>query len=314
MKSTLDQLREMTVVVADTGDLSTVKRYRPVDCTTNPSIVLSALKDPAQANLVEAELSKARKADMTLPEIAGTLTVAVGAELARLVPGRVSTEVEARLSFDRDASIARANEIVADYARRGVGPDRILIKLAATWEGISAAAILQSEGINCNLTLVFSMAQAEACAAANVFLISPFVGRITDWYKKKEGHSNYPVEKDPGVQSVRQIYDAYKSNGVRTMVMGASFRTTEQVKALSGCDNLTIAPSLLDKLDTDLAPLPRMLFPDQARGSLLRRLSEAEFRWEMNSEEMASEKLAEGIRNFDRDGKALESLVLTMWN
>ncbi|MFZ5964667.1 transaldolase [Thalassococcus sp. BH17M4-6] len=309
MTSVLDQLRDMTVVVADTGEVASVKRYKPVDCTTNPSLVLAALKDPASEDLIAQEIEKGRKAGLNPEDLTATLTVAVGAELTKLVPGRVSTEVDARLSFDTDASVARGREIIADYEKRGIGKERILIKLASTWEGIRAAEILQNDGIDCNLTLLFSMAQAVACADAKAFLISPFVGRITDWYKKAEGVEHYSPEEDPGVKSVRRIYDYYKSNDISTVVMGASFRNTDQIKALAGCDNLTIAPKLLDALDQEEADLPRALSPDMASGMAPVSMDEATFRWEMNADAMATEKLAEGIRNFDADHQKLIKLV-----
>ena len=309
MTSVLDQLREMTVVVADTGDVEAVKRYKPVDCTTNPSLVLGALKDPDAGELVTRELEAGRKAGKNAEDVTATLTVAVGAELTKLVPGRVSTEVDARLSFDTEASVNRARAIIADYADRGIGKDRILIKLASTWEDIRAAEILQGEGIDCNLTLLFSMAQAVACADAGAFLISPFVGRITDWYKKSEGRESYEPEDDPGVKSVRRIYDYYKSNGIKTVVMGASFRNAGQIKALAGCDNLTIAPKLLDELAREDADLPRVLSPDDATGMPRIDIDEPSFRWQMNADAMATEKLAEGIRNFDADHKALIAMV-----
>ncbi|NDR58450.1 MULTISPECIES: transaldolase [Aliiruegeria] len=309
MTNALDQLREMTVVVADTGDVAAVKAYGPVDCTTNPSIVLAALKDPASEELTVREIEAGKKAGKSAEEVAATLTVAVGAELTKLVPGRVSTEVDACLSFDTDASVARARAIIADYEARGIGRERILIKLASTWEGIRAAEILQKEGIDCNLTLLFSLAQAVACADAGAFLISPFVGRITDWYKKAEGRDSYLPDEDPGVLSVRKIYDYYKSNGIDTVVMGASFRSVDQIKALAGCDNLTIAPKLLDILAKDEADLPRVLSPETASGAAPIPMDEATFRWEMNADPMATEKLAEGIRNFDADHKKLIALV-----
>lgn len=309
MASVLDQLREMTVVVADTGDVEAVKRYKPVDCTTNPSLVLNALKDPGSEALVAREIEAGKKAGLSAEALTATLTVAVGAELTRIVPGRVSTEVDACLSFDTSASVARAREIVADYANRGIGRERILIKLAATWEGIRAAEILQAEGIDCNLTLLFSITQAVACADAGAFLISPFVGRITDWYKTAEGVEGYAPDDDPGVKSVRQIYDYYKSNGVPTVVMGASFRNTAQIKALAGCDNLTIAPKLLEELAGDESDLPRRLAPDAVGNVPLASVNEASFRWEMNANAMATEKLAEGIRNFDRDHATLIGIV-----
>ncbi|RCW80486.1 transaldolase [Paracoccus lutimaris] len=309
MTSVLDQLREMTVVVADTGEVAAVKKYKPIDCTTNPSLVLAALKDPASEALIAREIEAGRKAGRSAEDVTGTLTVAVGAALTELVPGRVSTEVDACLSFDTAASVDRARAIVADYAARGIGKDRILIKLASTWEGIRAAEILQKEGVDCNLTLLFSMTQAVACADAGAFLISPFVGRITDWYKKAEGRDSYAPDEDPGVLSVRRIYDYYKSNGIKTVVMGASFRNTDQIKALAGCDNLTISPKLLDDLGNDTATLPRALSPESASGMAKVSMDEATFRWQMNADAMATEKLAEGIRNFDADHQMLIKLV-----
>lgn len=309
MKSVLDQLREMTVVVADTGEVEAVKKYKPVDCTTNPSLVLKAMKDPASEELVEREIEAGKAGGHSPEHVTEVLTVAIGAELTGLVPGRVSTEVDACLSFDTDASVARGRAIIAEYASRGVGKEKILIKLASTWEGIRAAEVLQGEGIDCNLTLLFSMAQAIACADANSFLISPFVGRITDWYKKAEGRDSYAPDEDPGVKSVRKIYDYYKSNGISTVVMGASFRNSDQIKALAGCDNLTIAPSLLDEMGNDNSTLKRVLSPDQASGVAPVSMDEATFRWDMNADAMATEKLAEGIRNFDADHKKLIGLI-----
>lgn len=309
MTNVLDQLRSMTTVVADTGEVAAVKAYEPVDCTTNPSLVLKALEDPASEALVAREIEAGKAAGLDAEGVTEVLTVAIGAELTALVPGRVSTEVDACLSFDTDRSVERARAIVAEYAKRGVDKSKILIKLAATWEGIRAAEILQSEGIDCNLTLLFSMAQAVACADANAFLISPFVGRITDWYKKAEGRDRYAPDEDPGVKSVRSIYDYYKSNGIDTVVMGASFRNTDQIKALAGCDNLTIAPALLDALANDNDDLPRALSPDRASGVARIEMNEALFRWQMNADAMATEKLAEGIRNFDADHQKLIGLI-----
>ncbi len=309
MTNALDQLRGMTVVVADTGEVEAVKTYKPVDCTTNPSLVLGALKDPASGALIAREIKAGQDAGLSAEGVTDVLTVAIGAELTALVPGRVSTEVDACLSFDTAASIARAQDIIAEYARRGIGKERILIKLAATWEGIRAAEALQKEGIDCNVTLIFSLAQAIASADADAFLISPFVGRITDWYKKAEGRDSYEPDEDPGVKSVREIYDYYKSNGIDTVVMGASFRNSGQIKALAGCDNLTIAPKLLDELENDTADLPRLLSPENASGRAPITMDEATFRWEMNADPMATEKLAEGIRNFDADHKKLITLV-----
>jgi transaldolase len=307
MPSKLDQLRTMSAVVADTGDIEAVRRFKPQDCTTNPSIVLGALSSPAFAEAVAQALDKGRKAGHDAAGIGGDLTVAVGAELTKLVPGRVSTEVDARLSFDVDASLARARDIVEAYDRLGIGRDRILIKLASTWEGIRAAETLQREGIDCNLTLLFGMAQAKACADAGVFLISPFVGRITDWHKARTGET-YAPEADPGVQSVRRIYAHYKEHGVETVVMGASFRSTGQIEALAGCDRLTIAPPLLGELAKDEGELTRALVAGTA-GKRGEAIAEPEFRWEMNEDEMASDKLAEGIRKFHADAVKLEKML-----
>lgn len=309
MTSVLDQLKTMTKIVADTGEIAAVQRLKPIDCTTNPSLVLAALKDPATQELVSRELDACRAKGMDPSAAAATLTVAIGTELTQLVPGRVSTEVDACLSFQTEASVRRAYEIIEDYAARGVDKDRVLIKIASTWEGIRAAEILQRDGIDCNLTLLFSMSQAVACADAGVFLISPFVGRITDWYKKAEGVDNYAPEADPGVKSVRRIYDYYKSNGVATVVMGASFRNTDQIKALAGCDNLTISPKLLDELAQDNAVLPRALSEETATGMQKAHFDEPSFRWEMNADAMATEKLAEGIRNFDADHQKLITML-----
>ncbi|TVR48037.1 MAG: transaldolase, partial [Rhodobacteraceae bacterium] len=237
------------------------------------------------------------------------MTVAIGAELSRFVPGRVSTEVDARLSFDTKASVARARQIISDYETRGIGHDRILIKLAATWEGIRAAEILQRDGIDCNLTLVFSLAQAVACADAGAYLISPFVGRITDWHKMAERVDSFPPDSDPGVASVRRIYDYFKANGIHTIVMGASFRSAAQVRALAGCDNLTISPKLLNELAKGTGTLPRVLSPDSVQPVDPVVLDEVAFRWEMNSDAMATEMLAEGIRNFDADHQRMIKII-----
>jgi len=307
MTSKLEQLRQMSTVVADTGDIDAVRQFKPEDCTTNPSIVLAALGSPAFADVVAKALDEGRRAGHGASELAGDLTVAVGAELARIVPGRVSTEVDARLSFDIDASIRRARAIIETYDRLGIGRERILVKLASTWEGVRAAETLQKEGIDCNMTLLFSLAQAKACADAGVFLISPFVGRITDWHKAKTGKA-YEPEEDPGVLSVRRIYAYYKEHGIPTVVMGASFRSPEQIEALAGCDRLTIAPALLEKLAEAEGPLERRLIPTEGTATP-ERLSEAEFRWEMNEDEMASDKLAEGIRKFHADAVKLEKLL-----
>ncbi|MEM8571046.1 MAG: transaldolase [Pseudomonadota bacterium] len=305
MPSALEQLQEMSVIVADTGDAAEIAKHKPVDCTTNPSLVLAALQSPATADLIETEVATAKAKALTAGALCDTLTIAIGANLASLVPGRVSTEVDARFSFDVEASIRRAHDIIEDYNRRGVAKDRILIKLASTWEGIKAAQQLEREGINCNLTLLFSLEQAKACADAGVFLISPFVGRITDWFKKADGIEHYAPDEDPGVQSVREIYRYYKAHGIRTVVMGASFRNIDQVKALAGCDRLTISPKLLSELAADQSDLPRQMSDDATSPAQHRALNEAGFRWGVNGNAMATEKLAEGIRNFDKDHQTL---------
>jgi transaldolase len=309
MPSKLDQLRSMTTVVADTGDIEAVRRLKPVDCTTNPSIVLKALESPdfAEAMAEAVSWGAAQPGDREA-RIADRLAVSVGAALAGLVPGRVSTEVDADLSFDTQASIARAQDMIAHYAERGIGRERILVKLAATWEGIRAAEILQKDGIDCNLTLVFSRAQAIACADAGVFLISPFVGRITDWYAKSLGRTFTPDE-DPGVQSVREIYNYYKAHGIKTIVMGASFRSTGQIEALAGCDRLTISPALLQQLSDAEGTVARALSPEtfDAVGKI--DMDERAFRWAINDDAMATEMLASGIRGFAKDLVKLRDIV-----
>lgn len=312
MASKLDQLREMTTVVADTGDIEAVRELRPVDCTTNPTIVLKALGTPMFDDAFSEALSWGRNkgGDRTAVgnAVADRLAVSVGAALAELVPGRVSTEVDADLSFDVEGSVNRARHIIADYKDRGVDREKILIKLAATWEGIRAAEILQKEGIDTNLTLIFSKAQAIACADAGVFLISPFVGRIMDWYAKSTGKT-YTGEDDPGVLSVRSIYDYYKSNGIKTVVMGASFRNAGEIEALAGCDRLTISPALLKELANDQGTLERKLSPDTASRVEPVTMDERTFRWALNEDAMATEKLAEGIRSFAKDLRELRGLV-----
>ena len=307
MTSKLDQLRQMTVVVADTGDIDAVRRLAPQDCTTNPSLVLKAMQGAAMQDKFAETVARLKGAPDAVSAIVQDLTVGLGAELAAIVPGRVSTEVDARLSFDKEASIAKAHALINAYDKLGVGRDRILIKLASTWEGIQAARALEKDGIQCNLTLLFSMAQAKACADAGVFLISPFVGRITDWFSKSTGKT-YAAEEDPGVLSVRRIYDHYKSHGIATVVMGASFRNPGQIEALAGCDRLTISPDLIAKLAEDQGDLPRKLTAGAA-GAAAAATSEADFRWEHNEDAMATEKLAEGIRNFNIDAMKLEAMV-----
>lgn len=312
MTSKLDQLREITTVVADTGDIQAVARLKPVDCTTNPSIVLKALGTDMFADDMKEAIAWGKKlggdADAAAAAVADRLAISVGAALVKLVPGRVSTEVDADLSFDTEASLKKARSIIAAYKERGIEKDRILIKLASTWEGIRAAEVLQKEGIDCNLTLLFSKAQAIACADAGVFLISPFVGRILDWYKKSTG-KDFTAEEDPGVLSVRDIYNYYKANGIKTVVMGASFRNTGEIEALAGCDRLTIAPNLLDELSNDQGKLERKLSPETIRPAPKVTVDEKTFRWMMNEDAMATEKLAEGIRAFAKDLGTLRSQV-----
>ena len=304
MTSSLDHLKQFTTVVADTGDLDAIARLKPEDATTNPSLLLKAATLPRYAELVEHARHIAKD---NIDRACDYFAVAVGAEVLKLIPGRISTEVDARLSFDTAATISRAQGLIAQYDALGISRDRVLIKIAATWEGIRAAEQLEQQGIQTNLTLLFSMAQAVACAKAGVFLISPFVGRISDWYKKQTGET-YTAENDPGVLSVHRIYRYYKTHGYKTVVMGASFRSVEQVAALNGCDRLTISPALLEQLASENNVLPRQLDPSQ-RGEALIEQNEASFRWELNEDAMATEKLAEGIRLFARDQEKLEALL-----
>lgn len=312
MTSKLDQLRAMTTVVADTGDIEAVARLKPVDCTTNPTIVLKALGTPMFADAMKEAIAWGKKQsgapEAVAASVADRLAISVGAALSALVPGRVSTEVDADLSFNTEGSIAKARSIIARYKDRGIERDRILIKLASTWEGIRAAEVLQKEGIDCNLTLLFSKAQAVACADAKVFLISPFVGRILDWYKKSTG-KDYTPEEDPGVLSVREIYNYYKANDIKTIVMGASFRSAPEVEALAGCDRLTISPALLDELSKDSGKLERRLSPETTKPAPKITIDEKTFRWMMNEDAMATDKLAEGIRAFAKDLGTLRSMV-----
>jgi transaldolase len=313
MTTKLDQLRQMTVVVADTGDIDAIRTLRPVDCTTNPTLLLKAFALPGLSGVVEEELGWGRKQpgsrETLVSKVADRMAVAVGAELTRLVPGRVSTEVDASLSFDTQATVDKARAIIAAYAERGVSRDRVLIKIASTWEGIQAAKVLQREGIDCNLTLLFSLVQAMACADAGVFLISPFVGRILDWHVKNAGRKFEP-EEDPGVQSVRAIYAAFKTNGIKTIVMGASFRSAGEIEALAGCDRLTISPALMEELHADTGTLRRRLSPDDpGNPPPLPAIDERSFRWVMNEDAMATEKLSEGIRLFAADLRKLQSLI-----
>jgi transaldolase len=310
MPSKLDQLKAMTTVVADTGDMEAVRAFGPVDATTNPTLILKAAQLEAYAPLVSEAIAWGLSHNRLTSEVADRLAVNFGEALTKIVPGRVSTEVDADLSFDVEGTVAKARAIISEYSRRGVGRDRILIKIAATWEGIKAAEILQSEGIDCNMTLVFSLAQAAACADAGAFLISPFVGRILDWHVKAEGKT-YTAETDPGVLSVRQIYAYYKANQINTIVMGASFRNAGEIEALAGCDRLTISPQLLDILEKDQGKLARRLDPATAAHEAQPRLDldEKTFRLFLNEDAMATEKLSEGIRLFARDLHALRELV-----
>jgi len=307
--SQLDQLKGMTVVVADTGDFASMKQFAPRDATTNPSLILKAAAMPDYAWLLDKALVDSGKT-ATSGQIIDRLLVLFGSEILKIVPGRVSTEVDARLSFDRDGSIAKAREIISLYEKNGAPRERILIKLASTWEGIKAAEQLQREGINCNLTLLFSFAQAVACAEAKVQLISPFVGRILDWYKKNTGKDYAPAE-DPGVKSVSQIYAYYKKFGHKTEVMGASFRNKGQITELAGCDLLTISPPLLGELKASTEPLSRKLDAGAATGVDLKKMSydEKAFRFAFNDDPMAVDKTAEGIRLFAADIVKLEQLI-----
>ncbi|MBB3977267.1 transaldolase [Rhizobium azooxidifex] len=312
MTSKLEQLRAMTTVVADTGDIEAVARLKPVDCTTNPTIVLKALGTPLFADTVAEALrwgqSQGGNREGVIAAVADRLAISVGAALSELVPGRVSTEVDADLSFDTEASIEKGRAIIKAYEARGIGRERILIKLASTWEGIRAAEVLQKEGIDCNLTLLFNKAQAIACADAGAFLISPFVGRILDWHVKASGKT-FTAEEDPGVLSVRAIYDYYKSNGIKTIVMGASFRSTGEIEALAGCDRLTISPQLLEELDKAEGTLERKLSPETVNRVAPIKVDEKTFRWMLNEDAMATEKLSEGIRAFAKDLGALRAMI-----
>src|SRR5437899_6584561 len=310
MTSQLDSLRQHWLVVADTGDIEAVARWKPQDATTNPSLLLTSAQDPRFRHLVDAAIKEAR--GDTAAAMDG-LFVHFGREILKHVAGRVSTEVDARLSFDLDGSILRAKRLIGLYERHGVSRERVLIKLAATWEGIRAAEQLEREGIHCNMTLLFSFAQAVACADAGVTLISPFVGRIYDWYRAARKVDDIPVDDDPGVASVAKIYTYYKKHGYPTQVMGASFRKTEQILALAGCDLLTIAPDLLEKLARTPGTVERRLSPEIARRAIAEKiaLDEKAFRWLHNEDPMATEKLAEGIRRFNSDARRLEDYALS---
>lgn len=312
MSTILTQLKAVTTVVVDSGDLTAIETFRPVDATTNPSLLLNASQQAfAQPLLAQAAEYAKRHADSPEAQLAlasDKFAVDVGTSITKLVPGRVSTEVDARLSFDTAATVTKARQLIALYAENGISKDRILIKIASTWEGIQAARQLEQEGIQCNLTLLFHMAQARACAEAGVYLISPFVGRILDWYKANT-KNDYTAETDPGVLSVREIYRFYKQHGYRTVVMGASFRNTGEVLALAGCDRLTISPALLAELDQMQGSLTVHLNDDGATQQPPAQLTEDAFRWALNEDAMATEKLAEGIRKFAIDQRKLEQII-----
>ncbi|WP_235826873.1 transaldolase [Facilibium subflavum] len=298
----------MTKVVADTGDFTQIKKYQPQDATTNPSLLLKAVLMPEYDEVVKSALSNTKDINKAMLNI----STAFGVEILKVVPGRVSTEVDARLSFDCEKTIEYARELIASYQAHGVDKDRVLIKIASTWEGIKAAEILEKEGVCCNLTLMFDLVQAIACAQSNVYLISPFVGRITDWYMKQQGQKDFPdVAEDKGVQSVKEIYQHYKKFGYQTVVMGASFRHVGQIEALAGCDALTISPELLAQLESDQASLVQQLSKDAVplADHTDTIIDEKMFRWAMNQNPMATEKLAEGIRKFAEDTVKLESII-----
>lgn len=313
MTTQLEQLKQITTVVADTGDIEAIARFTPVDATTNPSLLLKAAALPQYKDLLVTAKSWAQtqggSEQTQLDNMTDRLAVEIGREILNIIPGRISTEVDARLSFNTEATLERARKLISLYAESGIGKERILIKIASTWEGIQAARQLEKEGINCNLTLLFSFAQAAACADAGVFLISPFVGRILDWYKANE-EGDFSGENDPGVQSVTGIYNYYKANGYNTIVMGASFRNISEIQELAGCDRLTIAPALMQELEENSSALVTKLSADNATSSQGKlSLNEAEFRWMMNEDPMATEKLAQGIRSFAADQVKLERIL-----
>ncbi|MEM6632233.1 MAG: transaldolase [Bacteroidota bacterium] len=308
MNSQLDQLKEFTTVVADTGDFLQLAQYRPQDATTNPSLILKAVEMAEYQEILDTAIQE--NSPKGIEAIMDKVLVLFGQKILAIVPGRVSTEVDARLSFDTAATIEKAKTIIGLYSDMGIDKEQILIKIASTWEGIQAAKELEQEGIHCNMTLLFSLAQAVACAEAKATLISPFVGRIMDWYKAKEGRAFAPHE-DPGVASVKGIYNYYKKHGYPTEIMGASFRNKGEILELAGCDLLTISPGLLGELAESQEPIERKLFPEQAAAMDIPRfdLNEKNFRWELNEDAMATEKTAEGIRRFSADIRKLEALI-----
>ncbi|QEW08563.1 transaldolase [Nitrincola iocasae] len=314
MMDQLEQLKQMTSVVADTGDIDAIARFKPVDATTNPSLMLKAAQDTKYAHLLQtakqqAEALGGSNADI-LQNMTDQLAVLLGSEISQMIPGRISTEVDARLSFDTQATLAKARQLIEMYAKLGVGRERVLIKIASTWEGIQAAKILENEGIQCNLTLLFGFSQAKACAEAGVFLISPFVGRILDWHKARYPDQDFSGELDPGVASVSRIYRYYKAHGYDTVVMGASFRNIGEIRSLAGCDRLTISPALMQELSDSEETLERRLSAENPQSDDQKAaIDETAFRWQMNEDAMATEKLAEGIRNFAADQVKLETLL-----
>ena len=313
MANLLEQLKSMTTIVADTGDVEAIKSVKPIDATTNPSLVLKASQLPQYASLIDEAIAYAKaqggaKAEQ-IDNAADKLAVLIGTEITKVVPGRISTEVDARLSFNVEKMVAKGRKLIKLYQDSGVSKERVLIKLASTWEGIKAGEILEKEGIQCNLTLLFGFGQARACAEAGVFLISPFVGRILDWYKAKNPSTEYTQETDPGVVSVRAIYQYYKEHGYKTVVMGASFRNTGELIALAGCDRLTVSPNLLQDLAVTEGTLTQVLKDGGANKPAPARLTEEEFRFALNEDPMATEKLAEGIRGFVVDQNKLEAAL-----
>ncbi|GIU41861.1 transaldolase [Shewanella colwelliana] len=312
MANTLEQFKSITTIVADTGDIEAIKRYQPQDATTNPSLILKAAQIPEYSHLIDNAIAWATSQSddiaQQIEDAGDKLAVNIGLEILKIVPGRISTEVDARLSFDKAGSIEKAHKLIKLYEEAGIDKSRILIKLASTWEGICAAKELEQEGINCNLTLLFCFAQARACAEAGVYLISPFVGRILDWYKKDTG-LDYSASDDPGVVSVTSIYNYYKRHGFNTVVMGASFRNTGEIIELAGCDRLTIGPALLEEMANSDTPVIQKLKPATEVVAPDVPMTEAEFRWEFNQDPMAVEKLAEGIRNFAIDQGKLELML-----
>ncbi|PWN29540.1 transaldolase [Jaminaea rosea] len=318
MSTVLDSLKQYTTVVADSGAFEQLKQYKPQDATTNPSLILAAIKEPSYAKLVDVAVEYAKKQggdkEQQVSVASDQLLVQFGKEILNIVPGRVSTEVDARLSFDSEATKAKARSIIAMYKEIGIEKERILIKIASTFQGIQAARDLEKEGIHCNLTLLFGFCQAVACAEAGVTLISPFVGRILDWFKQNKPDGNYDGANDPGVQSVQKIYNYYKQHGYKTIVMGASFRTTDEIKNLAGCDFLTISPGLLEKLQNEQGSLERKLTPESAKSAdKMDKVSfvddQAEFQWQLLQDQMAFDKLHQGIYKFAEDAETMKGLI-----